>query len=152
MKLMYVLGLLVLTLSACAHQSIPIDLLYQSGYCATRQAGLYWVENQGDYQHITDSTLKLSLSNNVEPKPSLNFKKDNIILVSMGQKPTAGYDISLKARKAPLQENSIVLPVEFITPGSDIVAQVVTSPCLILAVEKGPYSEIKAQDYVLKIQ
>nr|WP_255199530.1 protease complex subunit PrcB family protein [Marinobacter lutaoensis] len=60
----------------------------------------------------------------------------------MGQKPTAGYSVRLAS--AALTGDTLDLSVAVRTPPADSVqAQVMTSPCAILALEPGKWNAIR---------
>jgi PrcB C-terminal len=66
--------------------------------------------------------------------PAMDFAEDVVVLVSAGQKPTAGYAIELASDKAPVKDGAAGVRVRFKGPAEGMMnAQVVTSPCLVVA-------------------
>jgi len=66
--------------------------------------------------------------------PALDLEKEVVVLVSAGQKPTAGYGIELAADKAPVKDGAAGVRVVLKAPADGAVsAQLMTSPCLVVA-------------------
>jgi len=58
-------------------------------------------------------------------------------VVEMGQRPTGGYGVAI-SRKAGIRRDLVVLKGTFISPAADsAVAQVVTSPCVLVGLPTG---------------
>lgn len=58
-------------------------------------------------------------------------------VVEMGQRPTAGFGIAI-SRKAGIRRDLVVLKGTFISPAAgEVVAQVTTSPCVLVALPSG---------------
>lgn len=75
------------------------------------------------------------------------LKNERVLMISMGTRPTAGYLLSLTPARARLDRKILSISIIWREPAPDsIVAQVITQPCLIVAVEKGDYNEVRAVD------
>jgi hypothetical protein len=73
----------------------------------------------------------------------------------MGQKPTGGYGLELNREFAVISEDTAALRVSWIDPPKGaILPQIITSPCLVIILPKGPYSQIQLldQDAHLRLQ
>lgn len=67
----------------------------------------------------------------------VDLASEQLIIVTLGQKPTAGYSVGLQ--DVHWQEPVLKLAMRVNSPAPDMmVAQVITSPCVVLAV-KGDY-------------
>lgn len=71
----------------------------------------------------------------VEPKaPEVDFARELVVLVSAGQKPTAGYGVELASPKAPVKDGAAGVRVLLRAPAKGMLsAQMMTSPCLVVA-------------------
>ena len=63
--------------------------------------------------------------------PQVNFPRETALVVSLGQKPTAGYNIGLAGGKVELKDGELRIDITQSRPG-EMAAQVLTSPCLVL--------------------
>ncbi len=72
-------------------------------------------------------------SRNIELAQTMNTNEHTYILITRGEKPTAGYDIQLK--QIQQTENGIEVEVTFGEPG-DVAAEVITYPYLLIAIDR----------------
>jgi hypothetical protein len=71
---------------------------------------------------------------NPPPAPAVDFSREAVLLIAMGQRPSAGYGLNL-AGEATLRDGVLTVPVDWREPPPGYLrAQVVTSPCLLLKV------------------
>jgi hypothetical protein len=80
--------------------------------------------------------------------PLVDFTRQRVIAVYMGKRPTAGYGLGLASRNAEVGERGVLtLVVSWIEPLADaVLAQVITSPCLLVSVPKGDHVTIQVVD------
>lgn len=72
-----------------------------------------------------------------QPGPAVDWAREAVLLVGMGQRPTAGYGVELLSSAAPVKEGVAGVRVAFRSPAADaLTAQVITSPCLFLALPR----------------
>jgi hypothetical protein len=63
-----------------------------------------------------------------------DFEKEVVVLISAGRKPTAGFGLALASDKAPVKDGAAGVRIRFTSPDAGMMAaQVVTSPCLVVA-------------------
>lgn len=63
----------------------------------------------------------------------VNLDEESLVIVTLGQKPTAGFSVGLDS--AARENNTLKLAVNVTAPAPDMmVAQVITTPCVVLAV------------------
>jgi hypothetical protein len=81
------------------------------------------------------------------PTPAVDFDAEHVVDIQMGQKPTGGYGIELAEPHATLNDGEALIRLRWIeaAPGA-IVTQILTSPCLIIALPKGAYEKIAITD------
>jgi hypothetical protein len=75
------------------------------------------------------------------------LNSERVFVISMGVYPTAGYRLSLARTRARLEHGVVTIPLTWHEPaGSAITAQVITQPCLIVAVERRQYTGVRVVD------
>lgn len=75
-----------------------------------------------------------------------DYDREVVVLAAMGQKSSAGYALSLSNSLAVLEDDVAVIELEQSAPGDgEVSAQVLTHPCIALAVSRGEYSSISAK-------
>ena len=76
--------------------------------------------------------------------PPVDLGRDAVVLVSAGQRPTAGHAVELASPKAAAHGKVGALRVRITRPDpTALVAQVVTSPCLVVRIPREGLSEVK---------
>jgi len=152
MRLMAVL-LLIWVVPGCQHTNgTPVDLtvLWQSSQCRIQQPGIRLMNNLGDIRQVTAGQGLTPQSTIPQP----DFTRQAVVLLAMGQQPTAGYRIAMEGpgRLDPLGRE-LWVPVRFISPGNDmLVAAVLTSPCMIFAVSQSGVDRIIAGTTGLSVE
>lgn len=81
-----------------------------------------------------------------DPLPDLDLSSYAIMLLAMGQKPSAGYRIEIDPKQIQHAAGVLRLSVQFVPPAGEIAATVLTSPCLIFSVRREGLNEIVAGD------
>lgn len=125
-------GLLVwvmLMLSACRSEGLALTLAYQSSQCGNLATGVTVLRNQAEL----DAAFKPSGS----AMPAIDFATQMAVLVAMGMKPNSAYGLELKATSGQVVDDVLIVPVEQRGPQAGMMyAQVMTSPCLILTMDR----------------
>ncbi|PSF06048.1 hypothetical protein C7H09_11960 [Marinobacter fuscus] len=116
-----------------------IRQITQSAHCGLSGPGVAVVKslNQRDVlldvpgqNMATDAVRRVVLAN------------EHLIFVTLGQKPTAGYSLGLSSSE--IENSTLVLEMALKEPAPGmIVAQVITSPCVVLAAEPGQWQSVQ---------
>ncbi len=82
--------------------------------------------------------------------PEVNFKRDIVLLVEMGLQPTLGFRLMLMDHPSPrIVAQHAEVTLEWITPPPNmVVGEMLTSPCLLLKLTRGPYQEVWINDHL----
>jgi hypothetical protein len=73
--------------------------------------------------------------------------EETILLVDMGMRRTGGYAVRLTGSQAVLRGQILSIPVQWIEPAPNaIVTQVITHPCMLIAIAKGGYRSVAIID------
>lgn len=131
-RLLGMVMLLLVTFSVTAGDRLPLQVEVESltagARCGDTQMGVRWLSRGDIYQRFADDDHYL-------------------LLVSMGQQSSAGYSLTLLSTTAQLIDGVVSLQVAWNSPQADMmVAQVVTEPCLVLALKRQAYEGIQVVD------
>ncbi len=148
-------AVLVLGVSAsvggCAATQMAVKSYGENAQCSVAlKPGAVLVNASNGKTLAGDKTFTIGLQPRDEAKaPSRYFNLDEhwLVRVSMGQKPTSGYGLTLVSESMPLSEGVGTLQLEWVQPGKGgMLPQVMTTPCVYLQIEKGEYSRIRIID------
>ena len=83
-------------------------------------------------------TAALSPGLGAEPTaPVVNWATEAVLLVSGGQRTSAGYGVALGSNRAQVKDGAAGLRISFSSPPAGAInAQVMTSPCLVVALPR----------------
>ncbi len=113
--------------------------LARSARCTPGDARVQWFD---DAQALVAGTGSLV---DTDAAGGLDWRSQVAVGVWLGERPTAGYGLSLSGSR--LQDERLELVVQRETPAPDtMVAQVITYPCLIVAVPRTGYSTLHVVD------
>ena len=131
--------------------SIPLsaEVLHSSLLCGEdiQQPTAIWIDDQA----TLESRFQQFNAHTDDPvyAPKLDFNRSGALLVAMGPQPSTGYLLNY----IPDQDNvwlagaTLVVSVDWSTPEPDSVqAQVITSPCLLLRLDKQPFQRVQVLD------
>ncbi|MDF1551804.1 MAG: protease complex subunit PrcB family protein [Deferrisomatales bacterium] len=77
----------------------------------------------------------------------MDFAREWVLRVDMGLRPTAGYALALANERAEVSDGMATLWIEWSEPHPEhLQAQMLTQPCLILAVPHGAYHTLRVLD------
>lgn len=81
------------------------------------------------------------------PADAAMLKHERVFMINMGMRGTAGYSLDLAQPPARLEGQVLTISIVWREPApGSMVAQVITQPCLIVAVKKDKYREVRAVD------
>ncbi len=131
-------------LTGCGSKKIPMQSFYTANDCAISEQTVLKIEHQKQLDEILKSRSLFSSSDRTSVSSQVDFERELLILIAMGNKPTTGYFIQWSNEPATLENGDLHLPVELRDPPPDrIQAQVITSPCQIFSLPKTEYRQIK---------
>ena len=121
-------------LSACGSQ--PAQMVYQipksttSQQCFITQSESYiWLEQEEQWNELPQAARQQFES------AKIDFSKESILIISAGQKTSAGYGLELTNWLLE-QDHCQVTRVARQPPADSMQAQVITSPCLLVKIPK----------------
>ena len=137
--------------------TLKVRLLFKGGQCSTNRLNPHaiWIEDPDQFKKTYTRLTKHTIGTQQDLSSRVDFSREGILIVAMGQKPTGGYGLELNREFAVISDDTAVLSVSWIDPPKGaILPQIITSPCLAIILPKGPYSQIQLldQDANLRLQ
>ena len=137
--------------------TLKIRLLYKGDQCHTNRLNphVVWIDNPDQFKKTYAPLTRHTIGAQQDLSSRVDFSREGILMVTMGQKPTGGYGLELNREFAVISDDTAVLSVSWKEPPKGaILPQIITSPCLALILPKGPYSQIHLfdQDAHLRLQ
>jgi len=130
-----------------ADKQPAVEALYANQQCGRSQtsATVIWIDNPRQLEVNLKKIQGTTLGGKPIPLPKLDFQHEIALLVEMGQQPTLGYQIALsKTYNLHITQGQARLTLDWIRPPADaMVAQMISSPCLLLKLERGAYSSVQ---------
>lgn len=137
---------LLLIVGCEEEQVLPVVMIDSGAYSGRADAGMQFeaISDQGHLEKVLNdisaqASRKLGLY-------SVDFESQMIVAAFMGEKPTAGYVVGFE-ENARLKGDMLEIEVFMVTPPPDaFVAQVITRPYAIAAIDRGDYNHIAFVD------
>ena len=154
------LSIVLLTLSlvvgACANtppaapEPVSLHLIRQGQQMlgGSRTLGGMWITDQGQLAELMSQVeQRAQLPSEPTPLPEVDFAEDGILAVWMGEKPTGGFSLGLSGDQAEIEEQTALVPVQWLEPEEGAVTpQVITNPYLIVRLGQGSYNRVSVVD------
>ncbi len=120
--------------------------LTQSDHCGLTAPGLVYLDNASQIDRLSGlPTRNLPL----DSLKAVDFGREHLVLVSLGQKPTGGYGVTLD--QSAIRDGTLELAVNVRQPAADaMVAQVLTTPCAVIAVAPDGWDELSVSGTGMK--
>ena len=150
MRQLIFLGLFVFSVSVSAGDRLPsmveVAQLEAGALCGEQAMGLRWIESPQQYQKLTGAT-------SVDEHLFSGRQDQRLLLVSMGQQRSAGFYLELLSPQAQLQDDRLHLMLAWHKPKpGQMTAQMITRPCLLLALPMSAYQGVQVYDQQQRLQ
>jgi hypothetical protein len=114
---------------------------------ASRDGDVRWIGTEEEYQAALAALDRGRLPGTAPAPVPVDFGTHGVLIVRMGERPTAGYALELASEQVVSDDGTGAVRVNWTEPPEDaMVAQVLTSPCLLIAVRKEGLRAIKVVD------
>lgn len=141
-------------LAACAAPTsdtliFDVDVLINSAHCGYYQetGRVIWVESSDEFTIAWDKVYSRGLGAPKIEKPNMDFMRENVLVVFMGQRPTAGYGFTLPPNALSLAGDTASLKLNYLSPPKGaMTAQIITSPCIFLKITKTSIHKLRIID------
>ncbi|MDX1457436.1 MAG: protease complex subunit PrcB family protein [Marinobacter sp.] len=114
--------------------------LTASDHCGLTAPGMLYLADKQELAKLANlpgQTMSLS------SLAALDFSREHLVIVALGQKNTAGYGVTLSSARLDGDVLAMEMEVQAPPPGS-MVAQVLTTPCAALAITSQGWSRLSA--------
>lgn len=125
-------------------EPVYADVIFQSIRChtATREPSFKVVSSQQQLDLLLHKFNRHILGKKPGVYP-IEFESTNVLVLEMGDRPTAGYSLSVMDAKIRIKNNEAFVIAQWDEPPQDSMqAQVIVSPCVIFTLPKGNYSRV----------
>ncbi len=126
--------------------ALSIQKLYSDSQCiGLERPTVIWIADaetwRSWYGRITSARLP------APPVPAVDFPREGVLLLAMGSRSTAGYGLSLAEGTTTIRDGVLTVPVDWREPvPGALLAQVMTSPCLLVKAPAAPFKQIRVVD------
>jgi hypothetical protein len=144
----------LLLLSCCAKSSyhsgdLPL-VQVAAGQNGRNSSGNYTAEliaDQRQLEQLWSGLERKFIGSSQAPLPEIDFATEQVLFISMGQQPTAGYRLDLAAERLTFSDRAGIVRVlwQEPQPGS-MLAQLLTAPYLVLRLPVVDAAELKVLD------
>ncbi len=111
----------------------------ESDHCGLTAPGLVYVSSAGDLDKLAQlpsGNLALSMLR------AIDFNEEHLVLVSLGQKATGGYGLTLTSSE--IVDDVLELAVKVRRPAADaMVTQALTTPCAVIAISPEEWEQLR---------
>ena len=107
-----------------------------------------WITSRKQLDRLSADRKSRQLpAKDVNADLDVDFAAFHILMIRMGQKPTAGYSLKLDPESCSISRNTAYVGLIWSEPAPGMAAaQVITSPYILLKITKGGYDSVKIVD------
>jgi hypothetical protein len=134
------------SVKAAGDAAVSIATLASQGQCgAQNRPTVRWIADAGEWRDLHARINSQWM--NPPPPPMVDFPREGVLLIAMGQRSSAGYGLTLADKVAVVRDGVLTVRVDWREPLPDhLRAQVMTSPCLLVAVPDAGFTRIEVVD------
>jgi len=145
-SLLIVMGVLSITSNAIADPAMkPATEIFAGSRCGSDAKALEWITDTVRLDTLRSHLAEQAPAN--EPLPTIDLVTESVFLLSMGTQPTPGYRVSPAPSAPKLDGNTLTISMHWRQPPEGLMlAQVITTPCLLFSVENGDYQQLQIVD------
>ena len=121
------------------------ELLYRNSQCGgLDQPAVTWIASPEEWRRLYG--LATNSRMNPPPAPAVDFSREGVLLIAMGQRPAAGYGLSL-SDTVTFDGGVLTVWVDWREPlPGTRQAQVVTNPCLLVQLPSVAFTRVRVVD------
>ena len=154
----YELLCMLIFMAACSNNAgsprensieVPAQVVFRDANCVETREGVRVIADGRNWDKWLDKQSSLVVSGEPTARPKLEFDSSRVLIISMGNRSTAGFGIAFGRDSVTLTDSKLVIVVDWIEPTKDlVVAQVLTSPCTAIQVDTTDFdtAEIRNRD------
>lgn len=141
-----ILGCAQIGVGAAGDLILPVKALYSSAQCGgLDQPAVVWIADPEAWRQWYGRATSLRME---PPPPAVDFPREGVLLIAIGQRPSAGYGLSLAGgESATVREGMLTVLMDWREPPPGYrQAQVMTNPCLLALLPDTSFNRIQILD------
>ena len=126
--------------------TVPVVTLVSQSQCGgLDRPAVRWIADPGEWRTVYAQIQNQWMT--PPPPPAVDFPREGVLLVAMGQQPSAGYVLTLLDEVATVRDGLLTVRVNWREPApSRRRAQVITTPCLLATLPDAGFNRIQIVD------
>lgn len=127
----------------------PVRTLYTGLHCGRpeRSPAIEQITSAKRLEHVYARLARGDVIGQPVEPPDVSFDEEIVLLIEMGEQPTAGHRLGPGAATAPIRSGVAEVRVEWVAPADGaITAQMITSPCILIGLGRGAYASVRIID------
>lgn len=135
-----------------SNSQVPLRTVAHSQHCPVETPGLS-VFRSSEQLKQTIRTDANSPKQRLQSQELENFptmaEQSWLLVVHMGQQPSAGYDLSLASDTAEVADGTLIMHLQYHRPAADSMrATVITTPCIMVSIKKDDLASLEVHKVV----
>lgn len=132
--------------NAASDATVPIATLASRDQCGGQnRPAVHWIATAGEWRDLYARINSQWM--NPPPPPAVDFPREGVLLIAMGQRSSGGYGLTLADDVAAVRDGVLTVRVDWREPpAGSRQAQVMTSPCLLVAVPDAGFYRVQVVD------
>lgn len=128
----------------CGARRVPVAVVRAGSQCGAAAGPAVTLVTTADAWRAAFASPVLGARDEAAP---VDFEKDAVILVSMGERPTGGHAVELVRKEAAVKDGVAHVQVALRSPAKGaLVTQALTRPCLALSIAREGVRGVKVLD------
>ena len=146
MVLVVMVGCAQPSVKAAGDATVPIATLASQDQCGGQnRPGVRWIASAGEWRDLYARINSQWM--NPPPPPAVDFPREGVLLIAMGQRSTAGYGLALADEVATVRGGMLTVRVSWREPLPGARrAQVMTNPCLLATLPDAGFTQMQVLD------
>jgi len=126
-----------------------VEVVFRAAMCGDTSKGpaVTWIGTASALRAVYKRIVRHQTEEGAGASVPVDFSSRAVVWVQMGMQPSAGYGLSLQDPAAEIDAGTLTLHMKWLAPSPDrVYAQVVTRPCLLVAVPRADYDRVRVRD------
>lgn len=137
---------------AMENTTAPIRVLASQDQCgALHRPAARWIASASEWRQLHAQVNNQWM--NPPPPPAVDFSRDGVLVVAMGQRSSGGYGLTLAEPSASVRDGVLTVRVDWREAAPDRhQTQALTNPCLLLKLPAVEFTRIQVVDQAGRVR